>query len=88
MKKQERKDRNIFIVEEFLDGASVMELARHEKINIKYGAIRRVIIQKIGKEEYQRISRWNKADKKNKAKTISSTSKPRRKGWLAWLLGE
>ncbi len=52
-----RKDRNQFIIDEFEEGASINEIAKNPNVNIKYAAVRRVIINSMGYEKYKAILR-------------------------------
>jgi len=50
-----KSDRNRFIIEEFEDGARIIDIAANPFVNIKYAAVRRVIINSMGYNNYKRI---------------------------------
>tara|TARA_B100000686_G_C16762542_1_gene959650 strand:+ start:390 stop:731 length:342 start_codon:yes stop_codon:yes gene_type:complete len=50
-----KSDRNRFIIDEFEDGARIIDIAANPSVNIKYAAVRRVIINSMGYNNYKRI---------------------------------
>ena len=80
-----RKDRNRFIIDEFEEGASINEIVKNPSVNIKYAAVRRVIINSMGYEKY-------KAFLKGEAQVAEPVGeKPQtkpKKTFLEWLFGE
>tara|TARA_R110002020_G_scaffold102221_3_gene240250 strand:- start:1812 stop:2123 length:312 start_codon:yes stop_codon:yes gene_type:complete len=54
-----RQSRNQFIIEEFLDGSRINDIVKSPEVNIKYNAVRSIIIKCIGHYQYRRVLKKN-----------------------------
>ena len=60
MTREEKEKRDELIVEEFLDGASLKEIGERPTYKIGYQQVRRVIIDKLGYDQYKGVLRMRR----------------------------
>jgi len=80
-----RKDRNRFIIDEFEEGASINEIVKNPSVNIKYAAVRRVIINSMGYEKYKAFL---KGEAQVAEPVVEKPQTKPKKTFLEWLFGE
>ena len=86
-----RKDRNRFIIDEFEEGASINEIVKNPSVNIKYAAVRRVIINSMGYEKYKAFLKGEAQEAQEAQVAEPVVEKPQtkpKKTFLEWLFGE
>ena len=83
-----RKDRNRFIIYEFEEGASINEIVKNPSVNIKYAAVRRVIINSMGYEKYKAFLKGEAQEAQVAEPVVEKPQTKPKKTFLEWLFGE